>query len=341
MSKGYTVERRPYWTNDWAIEDDRTIGIKQTQWGVKNRSASNAAGQLYDALQEVYHRDIVLPRLANTFTEADGGPGSASYYYYVLMKEIGVGTLTEGLAQYDVTQQQDLSIGDSAVYVGVGSIQSVLMIAPAGSLAKSGTGVVAKSVLTRRLGAEGAKSATARLTTSRVGKAMLADVTLGVGPAVNQKANQLLAAAISKALQTRLGSAASSAYSKTLGKLLSTNSAPPLTNVRTTILDSGTIAVRAKEGGLTGKIVGDDLFIDLYQVYPDHLGNHFGTSLIREAIEQAPGTIRSVSGKLGGSNLTKFQATNDIWSTPIGKAMRELRFNDFVLDGTEFIFRIK
>lgn len=118
-------------------------------------------------------------------------------------------------------------------------------------------------------------------------------------------------------------------------------SAPPLTNVRGGEIGSGVIGIRAKQGGLTGKINGDDLFIDIYQVYDDYLGQHFGTSLIREAIERAPGTIKSVSGKLGGTNWTKFQQTGDIWSTPIGRSMRELGFNDVFLEGTEFIFRIK
>ena len=112
-------------------------------------------------------------------------------------------------------------------------------------------------------------------------------------------------------------------------------SIPSLTNPRVSVY-SGKLAARSLEAGLNGTLKGDDLFIDMYQAHVTR-GN-YGTSIISEAIKQAGRPIKSITGNLGGVNWTVYEATNDIWKTPIGKSMKQLGYDKFVLRGREFNF---
>jgi hypothetical protein len=113
--------------------------------------------------------------------------------------------------------------------------------------------------------------------------------------------------------------------------------AKELTEVTARVLKNK-VFVRSTEGAIDAVVKGDGLWIDMYQVFNGFGGNAFGTRLIEQAIKASGKAIKSVQGKLGGTNLTVFEKTGDIWQTPIGKSMKELGFKNVHLNGTEFYF---
>jgi len=152
MSRGYQVEKKCYKSYDWAVEEN-IIGIKAKTRIFFERSDKNAAKQLMQALQDIYEREYVLPKIAQNFGGESGEVG-AGYWYYHTGRIVGFARVSEailggGAEGGDWSGWQRVKVGT------IGAVQTGLWVVPAAKGitalgAKAGLGTLGSKVLSKQ-----------------------------------------------------------------------------------------------------------------------------------------------------------------------------------------------